>query len=91
MVVPYRRYTTNREDPAMADTATRRRDRQWLLTEAPELLTQPDVASVTGRDRKTIGQMMDEGLLPGVRIGTRRFVPRTALVQLLGLEEITSA
>lgn len=64
---------------------TPRRDARWLMTEAPELLTLPDVATVTGRDRKTIGQMITEGVLPGVRVGTRQFVPRTALLRLLGL------
>ena len=69
----------------MADT-TNRRGRQWLITAAPELLTKPDVAGITGRDPKTIGQMLDEGTLQGVQIGTRQFVLRKSLIELLGLE-----
>ncbi len=69
----------------MTETSPRR-DHRWLLTEAPGLLTLPDATGPTGRDRKTISQMLDEGTLQGVQVGTRRFVLRTSLIELLGLE-----
>lgn len=67
------------------DNGSSRRDGRWLMLEAPELLTLPDVAEITGRDRKTVVQMLDEGLLPFVRVGARRFVQRTALLRFVGL------
>ena len=69
----------------MATTLHPRRDGLWLLHGAAELLTYPDVTEVTGRDRSTIEHLVDSGVLPAVRLGKRTFIPRAAVLRLVGL------
>lgn len=62
-----------------------RRDEHWLVQCAPGLLTLAEVSAVTGRDRTTIEHLIDTEVLSTVQGEKRIYVPRVAVLRLLGL------
>lgn len=62
------------------------RNVDWLLSaDAPELLSKQQVLEVLGRNKVLVEQLLFEGTLPGVRIGSRTYIPRQCVLRLLAL------
>lgn len=47
------------------------------------------VARLTGIDAKTLKVALDDDTLPHTLIGKRRYIPRTAVLRLAGLADLT--
>lgn len=66
------------------------RDVAWLRDQAGPLITPAAFCEVARLDRLTAERILDEGILPTVSIGgTRRRIPRAALLNYLGLDTST--
>lgn len=52
-----------------------------MLAEYSDLLTVQDIATITGLSEQTIRGEINEGRLPGCRIGRRLFVPKPAFIE----------
>jgi len=53
------------------------------LDHYPEMLAVADIARLFNRAPRTVRGWLAQGLLPVVRVGRRRFVPRDALLAFL--------
>lgn len=61
------------------------RNAEWLMREAPELIPAAHIGEVAGLNHETVAVLIDEGTLPVVRLGRRRWIPRQAVLDLLHL------
>ena len=52
-----------------------------LLADYPDLLTVSHVCEQTGLSEQTIRALINDGKLPGCRIGRRLYVPKTRFVE----------
>lgn len=51
----------------------------------PDVLAVEDVALILGLSQSTIRVLLNQGQLPGVRLGRKWFIPRVRLAELLGV------
>ena len=54
-----------------------------MFSDYPDLLTTADVASLTGLSVQTIRNEINNGHLPGCRIGRKLYVPKQALIEYI--------
>lgn len=54
-----------------------------MFSDYPDLLTTADVASLTGLSVQTIRNEVNNGHLPGCRIGRRLYIPKQALIEYI--------
>ena len=66
-------------------------DERWLLREAPGLIPVKWTAKSAKVTPAVIMQMIEDGILPAVRVGRRILVPRQAVLDLLQLPRENSA
>lgn len=52
-----------------------------------QLLSRSEVARLIGCDSRTVAASVDAGELPGIHLGRRLFIPRTPLLEKLGISE----
>lgn len=52
-----------------------------LFSGYPDLLTVQHLAEITGSAEQTIRRAMDEGQIPFVRIGRRRYSPKSKFIE----------
>lgn len=73
----------------MSRTDATRRDGDWLMREAPELVPLRVAAEVMGLHPTTLTEMAAKGDVPSIRSERRTYVPRQALLDLLHLPRLT--
>lgn len=61
---------------------------QRLLANCPDLLTVQDLSGLTGLSEQTIRAEINNGDLPGFRIGRRLFVPKARLLEYIEREVV---
>lgn len=73
----------------MSRTDATRRDGDWLMHDAPELVPLRVAAEVMGLHPATLTDMTTRGDVPSIRSERRTYVPRQALLDLLHLPRLT--
>ena len=68
--------------PLAQDEGTERAARE-MFSDYPDLLTTADVATLTGLSVQTIRSEINNGHLPGCRIGRRLYIPKQALIEYI--------
>lgn len=59
------------------------RTAEEMFSDYSDLLTTTDVASLTGLSVQTIRNEVNNGHLPGCRIGRRLYIPKQALIEYI--------
>ncbi|CPX20595.1 Uncharacterised protein [Mycobacteroides abscessus] len=72
-----------------SEATTARRDGDWLMREAPELVTLRVAAEVMGLHPNTLIDMAARGDVPCIKSERRTYVPRQVLLDLLHLPRIS--
>lgn len=74
----------------MTASLTPARNVGWLLKESGPLVSPAATLEVARMDRLTLNRIIEEGILPTVSIGGNRVrIPRSALLNYLGLTDVT--
>ena len=66
---------------SLAQDESTKRTTEHMFEDYPDLLTTADVATLTGLSVQTIRSEINNGHLPGCRIGRRLYVPKQALIE----------
>lgn len=67
----------------LSETPPESQPAQMFFEDYPDLLTPTHLSEITGQCEATVRSLCSKGKLPAVRIGKRRYVPKTAMVSFV--------